>query len=93
MTRAMRAAASMQIIEGLTDAEIAEAHRSAEVFAEIQDIRERSATERSYIEANSPAAKRTRAKVNAIWNHWLQLQSPTVDDSRSAILCEGFDRS
>jgi hypothetical protein len=28
----------MQIIEGLTDAEIAEAHRSAEVFAEIQDM-------------------------------------------------------
>lgn len=38
MTRAMRAAASMQIIEGLTDAEIAEAHRSAEVFAEIQEM-------------------------------------------------------
>ena len=32
--RATRAAAPMQIIEGLTDAEIAEAHRSAEVFAE-----------------------------------------------------------
>ena len=34
MTRALRAASSMQIIEGLTDAEIAEAHRSADVFAE-----------------------------------------------------------
>ena len=36
--RAMRAAAPMQIIEGLTDAEIAEAHRSAEVFAEIEEM-------------------------------------------------------
>lgn len=38
MTRALRAASSMQIIEGLTDAEIAEAHRSADVFAEVQDM-------------------------------------------------------
>jgi hypothetical protein len=38
MRRAMRAAASMQIIEGLTDAEIAEAHRSADVFAEVQEM-------------------------------------------------------
>ena len=38
MTRALRAASSMQIIEGLTDAEIAEAHRSKDVFAEIEDM-------------------------------------------------------
>jgi hypothetical protein len=38
MTRAMRAASSMQIIEGLTDAEIAEAHRSADVFAEVEEM-------------------------------------------------------
>jgi hypothetical protein len=37
-TRALRAASSMQIIEGLTDAEIAEAHRSADVFAEVKDM-------------------------------------------------------
>jgi hypothetical protein len=36
--RALRAASKMQIIEGLTDAEIAEAHRSADVFAEVQDM-------------------------------------------------------
>ena len=36
VARATRAAAPMQILEGLTDAEIAEAHRSAEVFAEIE---------------------------------------------------------
>ncbi len=38
MTRALRAASSMQIIEGLTDAEIAEAHRSADIFAEVKDM-------------------------------------------------------
>ena len=36
--RAMRSASSMQIIEGLTDAEIAEAHRSADVFDEISEM-------------------------------------------------------
>ncbi len=40
MTRALRAASKMQIIEGLTDAEIAEAHRSADVFAEVQEMTE-----------------------------------------------------
>jgi len=39
VARATRAAAPMQIIEGLTDAEIAEAHRSADIF---EDIRERT---------------------------------------------------
>ena len=38
ITRALRAATSMQIIEGLTDAEIAEAHRSANVYAEVQEM-------------------------------------------------------
>ncbi len=38
MKRALRAASKMQIVEGLTDAEIAEAHRSADVFAEVQDM-------------------------------------------------------
>lgn len=38
MQRALRAASKMQIVEGLTDAEIAEAHRSADVFAEVQDM-------------------------------------------------------
>lgn len=36
--RALRAASKMQIVEGLTDAEIAEAHRSADVFAEVEDM-------------------------------------------------------
>lgn len=38
MNRALRAASKMQIVEGLTDAEIAEAHRSADVFAEVEDM-------------------------------------------------------
>lgn len=38
ITRALRAASKMQIVEGLTDAEIAEAHRSADVFAEVEDM-------------------------------------------------------
>lgn len=37
LKRAKSAAASMQIIEGLTDVEIAEAHRSADVFAGVED--------------------------------------------------------
>ncbi|MDE0342069.1 MAG: Eco57I restriction-modification methylase domain-containing protein [Deltaproteobacteria bacterium] len=37
VTEAKRAAQSMQTIEGLTDAEIAEAHRSAEAFAEVEE--------------------------------------------------------
>ena len=38
MRRAMSAAAQMQIIEGLTDAEIAEADRSEDVFEEVRDM-------------------------------------------------------
>lgn len=38
VSRALRAAASMQVIEGLTDAEIAEAHRSADIYAEVRDM-------------------------------------------------------
>ena len=38
LKRATRAAASMQVLEGLTDAEIAEAHRSADIFAEVSDM-------------------------------------------------------
>lgn len=38
MKRALRAASKMQIVEGLTDAEIAEAHRSADVFAEVENM-------------------------------------------------------
>jgi hypothetical protein len=38
MKQALGAASAMQIIEGLTDAEIAEAHRSADVFAAVQNM-------------------------------------------------------
>lgn len=38
VTRATRAATAMQVIEGLTDAEIAEAHRSADIFDEVREM-------------------------------------------------------
>ena len=38
LNRATRAAAPMQVIERLTDAEIAEAHRSADIFTEISEM-------------------------------------------------------
>ncbi len=38
LARAMRSATRMQIIEGLTDAEISEAHRSADIFAEVSEM-------------------------------------------------------
>ena len=38
LSRATRAAAPMQIIEELTDAEVAEAHRSSDVFAEVSEM-------------------------------------------------------
>ena len=38
ITKATSAAASMQVIEGLTDAEIAEAHRSADIFAGVEEF-------------------------------------------------------
>ena len=38
LTRATRAAAPMQMLEGLTDAEISEAHRSADIFAEVSEM-------------------------------------------------------
>ena len=37
ITKATSSAASMQVIEGLTDAEIAEAHRSADIFAGVEE--------------------------------------------------------
>ena len=46
LKRAVQAEGAMQIIEGLTDAEIAEAHRSAEIFAEVE---ERTSPLRSFL--------------------------------------------
>lgn len=40
ITRALRAASKMEIIEGLSDAEIAEAHRSADVYDEVVEMTE-----------------------------------------------------
>ena len=38
LKQAIPSASSMQVIEGLTDAEIAEAHRSADVFAQVSEM-------------------------------------------------------
>ncbi len=38
MQRALQAASKMQFVEGLTDVEIAEAHLSADIFAEVQEM-------------------------------------------------------
>jgi hypothetical protein len=51
MRRAMRAASSMQVIEGLTDAEIAEAHRSKDIFDEVQEMTAPLAAFLSFIHA------------------------------------------
>ena len=38
MQRALQAASKMQVVEGLTDAEIAEAHLSADIFSEVREM-------------------------------------------------------
>ncbi len=38
MQRALQAASKMQVVEGLTDAEIAEAHLSADIFSEVKEM-------------------------------------------------------
>ena len=64
--RAVRAAAPMQIIEGLTDAEIAEAHRSADVFAEVEEMTGPLNTFLSYVHAFDWLNVRTREERAAL---------------------------
>ncbi len=66
MTRALRAASSMQIIEGLTDAEIAEAHRSADVFAEVKDMTAALAGLLSFLHALDWLELNTRANKGVL---------------------------
>jgi hypothetical protein len=71
MHRAMRAAAAMQIIEGLTDAEIAEAHRSADIFAEVQEMTAPLDAFLSFIHAIDwldPKAKEDKAALHAFFD-------------------------
>ena len=70
ITRATRAAAPMQILEGLTDAEIAEAHRSAEVFAEIEAMTTPLNTFLSLVQAFEWLNIRDRDDKAALFNYF-----------------------
>ena len=70
ITRATRAAAPMQILEGLTDAEIAEAHRSAEVFAEIEAMTTPLNTFLSLVQAFEWLNIRDRDDQEALFNYF-----------------------
>ena len=70
ITRATRAAAPMQILEGLTDAEIAEAHRSAEVFAEIEAMTTPLNTFLSLVQAFEWLNIRDRDDQKALFNYF-----------------------
>ena len=71
LERATRAAAPMQIIEGLTDAEIAEAHRSADIFAEISEMTAPLDAFMSLLHAFDWLGLRSR-EVKAAYLNWLQ---------------------
>ena len=71
LERATRAAAPMQIIEGLTDAEIAEAHRSADMFAEISEMTAPLDAFMSLLHAFDWLGLRRR-EVKAAYLNWLQ---------------------
>lgn len=71
VTRATRAAAGMQVIEGLTDAEIAEAHRSALIFDEVRDMTAPLAAFLSLVHAFdwlNPRAREDRAAIHAFYD-------------------------
>ena len=70
IARATRAAAPMQILEGLTDAEIAEAHRSAEVFAEIEAMTTPLNTFLSLVQAFEWLNIRDRDDKAALFNYF-----------------------
>ena len=71
LERATRAAAPMQIIEGLTDAEIAEAHRSADIFAEVSEMTAPLNAFMSLLHAFDWLGIRKR-EVKAAYLNWLQ---------------------
>ena len=79
ITRATRAAAPMQILEGLTDAEIAEAHRSAEVFAEIEAMTTPLNAFLSLVQAFEWLNIRDRADQEAIFNYFSGTFGDPVD--------------
>ena len=70
IARATRAAAPMQILEGLTDAEIAEAYRSAEVFTEIEAMTTLLNTFLSLVQAFEWLNIRDRDDQKALFNYF-----------------------
>ena len=79
LKRAMRAAAPMQIIEGLTDAEIAEAHRSADVFAEVEEMTAPLNAFLSLIQAFDWLNIRDRADKAALYAYFLSIFGDPID--------------
>ena len=79
LKRATRAAAPMQIIEGLTDAEIAEAHRSADVFAEVEEMTAPLNAFLSLIQAFDWLNIRDRADKAALYAYFLGIFGDPID--------------
>ena len=79
LKRATRAAAPMQIIEGLTDAEIAEAHRSADVFAEVEEMTTPLNAFLSLIQAFDWLNIRDRADKTALYAYFLSIFGDPID--------------
>ena len=79
LKRATRAAAPMQIIEGLTDAEIAEAHRSADVFAEVEEMTTPLNAFLSLIQAFDWLNIRDRADKAALHAYFLSIFGDPID--------------
>ena len=79
LKRATRAAAPMQIIEGLTDAEIAEAHRSADVFAEIEEMTTPLNAFLSLVQAFDWLNIRDRDDKEALYAYFLGIFGDPID--------------
>ena len=85
ITRATRAAAPMQILEGLTDAEIAESHRSAEVFAEIEAMTTPLNTFLSLVQAFEWLNIRDRDDRKALFNYFSGTFGDPIEIARGKI--------
>ena len=79
LKRATRAAAPMQIIEGLTDAEIAEAHRSADVFAEVEEMTTPLNAFLSLVQAFDWLNIRDRDDKGALYAYFLGIFGDPID--------------
>ena len=69
----------MQIIEGLTDAEIAEAHRSADVFAEVEEMTAPLNAFLSLIQAFDWLNIRDRDDKAALYAYFLSIFGDPID--------------